>query len=147
MKSVALAALFLLATNCAAQAGDAKHIPVVEKFCGRLIRAEEGTDTPSKKQVLVGNNIRLYRADDSGQCCAGLSLVAQATTSRKGSFHLQPKKLASGLYWVAVEMQGQEYKLLVRYRTPEEADELCNRRNWSIDNEGMFAVSQFIRVD
>ena len=147
MKPVVLGVVLLLATDCAAQTGDARHIPVVEKFCERLIRAAEGTDTPSKKQLLPGENIRLYRANDSGQCCGGLSLVAQATTNRKGSFHLQAKKLAAGLSWVIVELQGQEYKLLVRYRMPEEPDELCDRRNWSIDADGSFAVSQFIRVD
>src|SRR5271168_3414580 len=134
MKLMALALLFLFSADCDAQSVAKENVPFTERFCGKLVHSLEAPTKKDQVLPLPRKNIRLYRAEGSGKCCSGLTPVAHTTAGRRGSFQLVGKNVRPGSYWVAVEVDGRDYKLLVRYQQPDEPDTLCDRREWAIDN-------------
>jgi len=153
MRGAFLLALVSLAVVVNAQDAGKTEPPKVAKLCGKLQHTE---DVPVKNakntfEEKVRNlpqvTVRLYSAKQGSECCNGMPLAAQAVTGRWGGFRFGSKNLIGGLYWLAVQTNGREYKLLFQYDPKLKSDELCSETFWRLNDAGQFWMGRTITVD
>jgi len=88
----------------------------VERMCGRVTDSEF-TSTPWSTSEMLGPglpkkaDVRLYRREGKGKCCAPNALVSVISTGNDGGFAF--KDSVPGEYWLLVVVGKRKYKLAV----------------------------------
>jgi hypothetical protein len=153
MKAISILVLFISVGSAMAPSSQKNAPSVVDRLCGKLIHSEDvrvkntQNTFETQSRILPRVSVLLYRADDGHACCDELLLAAKTTTGRWGSFHFSTKKTSAGLYWIVVEPEGHENKLLVRYDPKGNSGQLCYQTFWVVNDAGNFWKSETVTVD
>jgi hypothetical protein len=140
--------LFASSSNFAAIRQSEKRVPGVDRFCGRLISvADVNTAVDKNSRPLANTALRLYRKSGNNECCAGLSVIAEARTGRRGNFAFKLHKPEPGMYWIAVAVSGSEVSQLLRFEPPKGEPEPCSKSLFEVDQAGHFVLEVFVTVD
>jgi hypothetical protein len=111
------APMLLFAFPVWAQAGNSDAPVDVERVCGKLVHYEQiplaNNAFKAKTKNLPHIAGRIYRANEGQKCCEGLPVVGETQTGRFGDFEF--KNSAAGLYWLVFQVNGRDYKFLIRY--------------------------------
>lgn len=153
MKVVALLASAFLANFAQVRSPSRITPPPVARLCGKLVHVDRVPDKDiqnafeARTKSLPRVSVRLYGADGDRSCCEGLPLVGEATTGRWGSFRLNEKGLAGGLYWIAARRNARQYQLLVRFEPRKNSTESCSDLYYEVDDLGNMTVAVTLVVE
>jgi hypothetical protein len=131
------------------QGADTEKWNTVGRMCGKLEWVEKipvnrkGTEFEEKSKPLKKVDIRLYRRESESSCCGTEQPIARGVTNGRGEFGF--KNLASGSYWMEVEVDGKQYSLAIKY-VPSEAESKCTDLLYEIIN-GELQLRRVIEVD
>ena len=92
----------------------------VDRLCGRLVQSQGERKEDANGKVVEKNRslaripVDLYKAEDSGDCCDGLTKLGSARTGLTGEFQFKTDA-APGKYWLAFHPGGHTYTILIQY--------------------------------
>jgi hypothetical protein len=151
MSATGLLLVAILLSAGSQQTGNSVQEYAVERLCGKLERAwlvpikGSANSFEQKTKSLRNIPLRLYRRGENVSCCGGLPIVTKTETGHRGQFKL--KGVAPGLYWFVVVVEGQEYKLPIRYEPAKGSNTLCSDLFIQITGSGKFQFARKVTVD
>jgi hypothetical protein len=148
MNQLSLIFAAVLAAGFLGQGPAREAPPSLERLCGKLVHYEgawvHGRD---KTRNLPHVPVRLYPAVDREQCCEGLAAKATLSTGHWGDFEFKPKGISAGFYWLEVEPNGREYKILIEYAPKKHWGQMCTQTVWEVDDAGKLRHEQLMTID
>ncbi len=120
----------------------------VDHLCGKLVSSKP---YPVKGRHYIGSveekslgktDLTLFPRDKEAVCCINLKAVAKITTGDDGQFEF--KELKSGNYWLVAHLDGQDYKMAIRYQAKENPSDRCSDLTYEIEDAGLFELGRII---
>jgi hypothetical protein len=140
-------ALLLITLPALAQAPAARRPDTVDKICGKFAQdvgktKEKKGETVPKTRNLPRTKLELFRADDSGQCCDGLTRIGGTRTGMTSEFEFK-EQLEPGMYWLAFHPGDHNFTILIKYDPNKKpADTKCSGITYVLEDNGYVWISR-----
>jgi hypothetical protein len=140
-------ALLMITIPALAQAPAARRPDTVDKICGKFAQdvgkmKEKKGETVPKTRNLPRTKLELFKADDSGQCCDGLTRVGGTRTGMLSEFEFK-QTIEPGMYWLAFHPGDHNFTILIKYDPNKKpADGKCSDITYVLEDNGYVWISR-----
>jgi hypothetical protein len=137
MRHAVLCAMILVGNMLCAQ--DKKPWNI-DRLCGRLEHVEKIPDRKhadifsEKPKALRDVRLVMYERQENEACCEKLTPIDEIMTGKNGLFNFKDAK--PGLYWLAANWDGKEYKSAVVYKPQKSPGTICSQQGLQFDYAG-----------
>jgi hypothetical protein len=103
---------------------------------------EKKGETVPKTRNLPRTKLELFKADDSGQCCDGLTRVGGTRTGLLSEFEFK-QPIEPGMYWLAFHPGDHNFTILIKYDPNKKPpDGKCSDTTYVLEDNGYVWISR-----
>jgi hypothetical protein len=139
--------LLAIVVPALAQTPAARRPDTVDKICGKFAQdvgktKEKKGETVPKTRNLPRTKLELFKADDSGQCCDGLTRVGGTRTGLLSEFEFK-QPIEPGMYWLAFHPGDHNFTILIKYDPNKKPpDGKCSDTTYVLEDNGYVWISR-----
>jgi hypothetical protein len=138
MTQIVVAIGAALLCSCGTPVWAEQSITKVDRLCGYLVR-----ETQAGRESVPKEKVFLYRRNNTVDCCNVQDRLAEVQTKRNGQFEV--KHIPAGAYWIAVVVEGQEYRMAIDFAPLKSAQD-CEWNVYTIETDGRFVLKTYVTI-